>query len=238
LLTLGLPASRRNAVRTGFLQGQTNGGKPLDEPMPHPNVFRFEEHPEAHVFPRTTPEAISAMSRRLGIRVLTDWASFLLERNGYDFNTVTVGRPLQAPYKFADTALYLFGIGTGFEFNDIDQVLSDETRLERAYRQLLTPIGLCAGGNLLVQITAGQTLGRVVMINHSIHVNMGPDVFERTARRKLTDADKGTVIDLMIRNDLLIPLAPSLLAFFRLLIVEADSDGTVINVQISYDEQA
>lgn len=151
--------------------------------MPHPNVFRFEEHPEARVFPRTTPEAISAMSRRQGVRVLTDWASFLLERNGYDFNTVTVGKPLLAPYRFADTALYLFGVGTGFEFNDIDQVLNDETRLERAYRQLLTPIGLCAGGDLLVQVAAGPTLGSVGMIDHNVHMNLDPDGFDAECRQ-------------------------------------------------------
>jgi hypothetical protein len=204
--------------------------------MPHPNAFRFEEHPEAHVFPRTTPEAISAMSRRHGIRVLTDWAAFLLERNGYDFNTVTVGKPLVAPYRYAETALYLFGVGTGFEFNDIDQVLSHETTLERPYRQLLTPIGMCSSGDLLVQITAGPKLGGIAMIDHNVHLYFGPDAFEKTTKRKLSDADKGTVIDLMVNHGLITPLAASLQAFFRLLIVEAESDGTVINVQISYED--
>jgi hypothetical protein len=33
---------------------------------------------------------------------------------------------------------------------------------------------------------------------------------------------------------MLIPLADSLRGFFDLLIVEAENDGTVINVQISY----
>ena len=112
----------------------------------------------------------------------------------------------------------------------------DQTRLEHAYRQLLTPIGLCGGGDLLVQVTAGQRLGSVGMVDHNVHMTMGPEAFEQAARRKLTDADRGTVIDLMIRNELLIPLAPSLPAFFRLLVVEAERDGTVINVQISYDE--
>jgi hypothetical protein len=124
--------------------------------MPHPNVFRFEEHPEARVFPCTMPEAIAAMSRRHGIRVLTDWALFLLEHNGYDFNTVTAGKPTHAPFKYAETALYMFGVDTGFEFNDLDEVLKDGAALEDPYRRLLTPVGMCAGGNLLAQITAGN----------------------------------------------------------------------------------
>lgn len=202
--------------------------------MLHPNVFRFEEHPEATVFPPTTPEAVAAMSRRQGIRVLTDWAAFLLERNGYDFNTVSVGRPLRAPYKYAETALYMFGVGTGMEFNDLDEVLSEESTLERPYRRLLTPIGMCSSGDLVVQFTAGPQLGHIGMLDHNVHIYFGPDEYEKKTKRKLSDPDSGTVIDLMIKHGLLIPLAQSLQGFFDALIVEAENDGTVINVQISY----
>jgi hypothetical protein len=204
--------------------------------MLHPNVFRFEDHPEATVFPRTTPEAIAAMSRRQGIRVLTDWAAFLLERNGYDFNTVTVGRPLRAPYKYAESALYMFGVGTGMEFNDLDEVLKEEATLERPYRQLLTPIGMCSGGDLIVQIAAGPQLGHIGMVDHNVHLYFGPAEFEKDAKRKVSDGDIGTVINLMISHGLLIPLAQSLQGFFDVLIVEAENDGTVINVQISYTD--
>lgn len=200
--------------------------------MPHPNVFRFGDHPEARVFPRTTPEAIAAMSRRQGVRVLTDWASFLLERNGYDFNTVTTGGPTKAPFDYAETALYMFGVATGFEFNDIDELLKDESTLEHAYRRLLTPVGMCASGDLIAQITAGPQLGNVVIINHNVHTTLTPQEFEKQAHRKLTDADTGTVIGLLIRHGLLIPLADTLQGFFDRLIVEADSDGIVVNVQI------
>jgi len=204
--------------------------------MPHPNVFRFEEHPEARAFPCTTPEAIAVTSRRHGIRVLTDWALFLLEHNGYDFNTVTVGRPTHAPFKFAETALYMFGVDTGFEFNDLDEVLKAGAALEDPYRRLLTPVGMCAGGNLLAQITAGPQLGNVVMIDHNVHVGLGPQAFETQARRRLSDPDIGTVISLLIRHGLLVPLADTLQGFFERLIVEADTDGSVVNVQISYPD--
>jgi hypothetical protein len=204
--------------------------------MPHPNVFRFEEHPEARVFPCTMPEAIAAMSRRHGIRVLTDWALFLLEHNGYDFNTVTAGKPTHAPFKYAETALYMFGVDTGFEFNDLDEVLKDGAALEDPYRRLLTPVGMCAGGNLLAQITAGPQFGSIVMVDHNVHVGLGPQEFEKQARRKLSDPDIGTVISLLIRHGLLIPLADTLRGFFDRLIVEADTDGTVVNVQISYPD--
>jgi hypothetical protein len=200
--------------------------------MPHPNVFRFEEHPEARIFPRTTPEAIAATSRRHGIRVLTDWALFLLEHNGYDFNTVTAGKPMQAAFQYAETALYMFGVGTGFEFNDVDEVLKDEAVLEHSYRRLLTPVGLCAGGDLLAQITTGPRLGGIVRVDHNVHVGLGPHEFESRAR-SLSDADTGTVIDLLMRHGLIVPLADTLQGFFERLIVETDSDGTVVNVQIS-----
>ena len=204
--------------------------------MPHPNVFRFEEHPEARVFPQTTPEAIAMMSRRLGIRVLTDWALFLLEHNGYDFNTVTAGRPMRAPFRYAETALYMFGVGTGFEFNDLDEVLKNGAALEDPYRRLLTPVGMCAGGGLLAQISAGPQSGNVVMIDHNVHVGLAPQEFEAQARRKLTDPDTGTVISLLIRHGLLVPLADTLRGFFDRLIVETDDDVAVVNVQISYPE--
>jgi len=204
--------------------------------MLHPNVFRFEKHPEARVFPRTTPEAIAAMSRRLGIRVLTDWATFLLERNGYDFNTVTAGRPAHAPFKYTETALYMFGVGTGFEFNDLDEVLKDNTILDRPYRRLLTPIGMCAGGDLVAQITAGPQLGNIVMIDHNVHLSLAAAEFEKQARRNLSDADTWTVINLLIGRGLLTPFSDTLQGFFDRLIVEADNDGTVINVQISQPE--
>lgn len=202
--------------------------------MLHPNVFRFEEHPEAREFPRTTPEAIAAMSRRRGVRVLTDWAAFLLERNGYDFNTVTAGKPMRAPYKYAETALYMFGVGTGFEFNDVDEVLKEESTLERPYRRLLTPIGMCSSGDFIAQITAGPKLGGIGMIDHNVHIYFGPEEFEKQAKRALSHPDTGTVIDLLISYGLLIPLADSLQGFFDALIVETENDGTVINVQISY----
>jgi len=204
--------------------------------MPHPNVFRFEEHPEARVFPQTTPEAIAMMSRRLGIRVLTDWALFLLEHNGYDFNTVTAGRPMRAPFRYAETALYMFGVGTGFEFNDLDEVLKNGAALEDPYRRLLTPVGMCAGGGLLAQISAGPQSGNVVMIDHNVHVGLAPQEFEAQARRKLADPDTGTVISLLIRHGLLVPLADTLRGFFDRLIVETDDDVAVVNVQISYPE--
>ncbi len=204
--------------------------------MPHPNVFRFEAHPEARIFPRTTPEAIAAMSRRQGVRVLTDWAAFLLERNGYDFNTVTAGKPMRAPFKYAETALYMFGVGTGFEFNDLDEVLREETTLEQPYRRLLTPVGMCASGDLIAQITAGPMFGGIVMIDHNVHVGFAPADFEKQAKRPLSHEDTGTVIDLMTGFGLLVPLAESLQGFFDLLIVEAENDGTVINVQISQPE--
>ena len=204
--------------------------------MPHPNVFRFEEHPEARVFPKTTPEAIAMMSRRLGIRVLTDWALFLLEHNGYDFNTVTAGKPMHASYKYAETALYMFGVGTGFEFNDLDEVLKNGAALEDPYRRLLTPVGMCAGGGLLAQIIAGPQSGSIVMIDHNVHAGLAPQAFETQTRRKLTDPDTGTVISLLIRHGLLLPLADTLQGFFDRLIVETEDDGSVVNVQISYPD--
>jgi hypothetical protein len=205
--------------------------------MPHPNLFRFEDHPEARVFPPTTPESIAAMSRRQGVRVPTDWAAFLLERNGYDFNTVTAGKPVRAPFNFADTAMYLFGVGTGFEFNDLDDVLSDEAVFQRPYRSLMTPIGMAAAGDLIVQVTAGPQIGNVVLFDHKVHLNFGPDEFERQAKRPLSHPDTGTVVDLMTGFGLLVPLADSLQGFFDLLIVETESDGTVTNVQISYPDR-
>jgi hypothetical protein len=204
--------------------------------MLHPNVFRFEEHPEARVFPRTTPAAIGAMSRRQGLRVLTDWAAFLLEHNGYDFNTVTHGRPMCAPYDYAETALYMFGVGTGFEFNDIDAVLNDEPRLEQPYRALLTPIGRCAGGDLIAQITAGPKVGSIAIIDQNVHSQLGPHEFEKHAGRTLAHPDTGAVIDLLVSHKMLITLAGSLQSFFDLLIVETDNDGRVVNVQISLAE--
>jgi hypothetical protein len=223
-------------VRTGSTQGATNSGKSsrVGPMLPHPNAFRFVEHPEARTFPRTTPEAIAAMSRRQGIRVLTDWAAFLLERNGYDFNTVTIGKPMRAPYRYAETALYMLGVGTGFEFNDLDEVLNEQTRLERPYRAFLTPIGMCSSGDLIAQITAGPKVGSIVMIDHNVHLYLGPEEFGKRAGRTLSHPDTGTVIDWLVSHGMLIPLADSLRGFFDLLIVEAENDGTVINVQISY----
>ena len=65
-------------------------------------------------------------------------------------------------------------------------------------------------------------------------VGLCPQEFEKQARRKLSDADTGTVIDILVRRGLLIPLTDSLQGFFDRLIVEAASDGSVINVQISH----
>jgi hypothetical protein len=66
-----------------------------------------------------------------------------------------------------------------------------------------------------------------------VHLGLGPLEFEKQARRKLSDGDTGTVIDILVRRGLLVPLADSLRGFFDRLIVETANDGTVINVQIS-----
>jgi uncharacterized membrane protein YqgA involved in biofilm formation len=92
---------------------------------------------------------------------------------------------------------------------------------------------MCASGDLIAQITAGPTLGSVVRIDHNVHVNFAPAEFEKQAKRPLSHQDTATVIHLMTGFGLLVPLAESLQGFFDLLIVEAEDDGTVINVQIS-----
>lgn len=202
--------------------------------MPHPNIFRFEDHPEARVFPRTSPAAIAAMSRRQGVRVLTDWASFLLERNGYDFSTLAASYSTRAPFQSAGTALYMFGVATGFGLNDIDEVLMNETALARDYRRLLTPIGSCAGGDLLAQVTGGMQLGNIVIIDQNVHTAFPPHEFERQARRKLTD-DPGTVVNLLIRHGLVMPLADTLRDFFDRLVVDVEHDGAAVHVRIRRD---
>jgi hypothetical protein len=74
------------------------------------------------------------------------------------------------------------------------------------------------------------------MIDHNVHLSLGAAEFEKQARRKLSDADTWTVINLLIGRGLLTPFSDTLQGFFDRLIVEADNDGTVINVQISQPE--
>jgi hypothetical protein len=194
-----------------------------------PNTFRFEDHPNARRFAPVDPARIEALSGRLGVVFCDDYLAFLARFNGYDFDSLTAAAPWAEEHHLIDYVRYLFGIGTGFEYNDLETELG-KSIVDPAYLRLLYPIGKGPGGNPIVQIHAGALRGEIMLIDDD--VLMSPKQFEARYQKSLDSFPVDTLIP-WLRDSLgaFVPVGGTLNAFLDGLLIGREDNG-VINVAI------
>lgn len=83
------------------------------------NEFRFEDHPDAAKFRPIADAEINDFAAKLGLEFSDEYLAFLKRHNGFDFDRLNEAAPLGPGMETFDDIGYLFGIDTGFEYNDL-----------------------------------------------------------------------------------------------------------------------
>ena len=150
--------------------------------MSHPNAFRFEDYPNAARFRPVAPANIEALAKRHDLTFCDDYLAFLQRHNGYNFDSITAAPPWAREHRLIDFLRYIFGIETGWEYNDLARRI-DGHILDPAYLRFVYPIGQGPGGNPVVQVHQGKLRGQIMLIDNDLQ--MSAEEFEETAKRKL-----------------------------------------------------
>jgi hypothetical protein len=136
------------------------------------NEFKFEDYPDAMKFTPVTEQAIGALASQFGLEFSADYMAFLKAHNGFCFDGLKGVRPLAIEaYDTIDSLRYLFGIDTGFEYNDLRVFLSNMYFWDRAFCAFAYPIGEGPGGDPIVQIFKGKAKGRIYFVDHEVIPN-------------------------------------------------------------------
>jgi hypothetical protein len=180
------------------------------------NEFRFEDHPGVMKFKAVADEAISGLAAQYGFEFSDEYRAFLKAHNGFNFDRLNKAAPLAPGTETFDSISYLFGIDTGFEYNDLRTYLALPGVWDNPFRAFAYPVAEGAGGDPVIQIFKG---------NHETV----PDAeeLEEDAEASSPDQALSFLIDV---QGCLIEVAKSFSDFINKLVVY-DDDG-VINVSI------
>src|SRR4051812_12598932 len=120
------------------------------------NEFRFEDHPDAMKFTPVTDAAVGALAAQYGLEFSADYLAFLKAHNGVDFDQLSTAAPLAAGTETFDSVRYLFGVDTGFEYNDLRKYLATPGVWDGPFRAFAYPVAEGPGGDPIVQIFKGK----------------------------------------------------------------------------------
>jgi hypothetical protein len=133
------------------------------------NEFRFEDHPDTTKFKKVEDEAISALAAEYGIEFLSDYLTFLKAHNGVNFDGLSTAAPLAPGIETFDEIRYLFGVDTGFEYNDLRVYFGiDGFWTNPLLRAFAYPVGEGPGGDPIVQIFKGSAKGKIYFVDHEV----------------------------------------------------------------------
>jgi SMI1 / KNR4 family (SUKH-1) len=193
------------------------------------NEFRFEDHADARKFTPVTDGTIAAFASKYGFKFSADYIAFLKAHNGFEFNQLKRARPLAPGIETFDYVRYLFGIDTGFEYNDLRKHLAIPGVWDKPFRAFAYPIGDGPGGNQIIQVFKGKAKGRIYVVDHELFPD--PDEIEEDDGIDIgaVSADKALAY-MTDDRECFLEAAESFSDFLGRLVVY-DGDGTV-NVSI------
>jgi hypothetical protein len=196
------------------------------------NVFRFEEHPEAKTFDPIEHANVEALAQQLQVTFCSDYLAFLQRFNGYDFDSLTVAEPWAEKHHVIDYLQYVFGVETGYQYNDLAIELK-KSIIDPAYLRFVYPIGKGPGGNPIVQVHQGRSRGAVMLIDDDVQLSAAQ--FEAAYQRKLESFKADDILPwLRDERGSFCPVGASLTEFLDGLLIGREDNG-VINVAIVND---
>jgi len=131
------------------------------------NEFRFEDYTDAMTFKRVTDKAIKAFTAEQGIAFSPDYTAFLEAQNGFYFD-LHRAEPLAEGVETFDSIRYLFGLDTGFEYNDMRVFLAKADLWDQAFRAFCYPVAESHGGDPVVEIFKGKAKGKIYFVDHEV----------------------------------------------------------------------
>ena len=111
------------------------------------NEFRFEDHPDPIKSTPVTDEAISDLASQYGLEFSDEYRAFLKAHNGFKFDRLNDVGPLAPGVETFDYIRYLFGIDTGFEYNDLRAYLAIPGVWEHPFSAFAYPVADGPGGD-------------------------------------------------------------------------------------------
>jgi hypothetical protein len=193
--------------------------------MTSPNAFRFDDHPEGQKFAPVVETEIAALEKRRGFVFCDDYRAFLRRLNGYNFDSLTSAPAWAKDYFIVDYVRYLYGVGTGWRYNDLDEAL-DCCALDLAYLGFVYPIGAGPGGNPLVQVHQGALRNRVMLVDND--AIMSADAFESAFGRRLGSYSADQILPwLRDEQGSFLPVADSFEDFIQRLVIGREDNGNI-----------
>jgi SMI1 / KNR4 family (SUKH-1) len=191
------------------------------------NEFRFEDHSGARKFTPVTDAAIAALAAQYGLEFSDDYLAFLKAHNGYCFDGLSEAAPLAPGTETFDYVRYLFGIDTGFQYNDLREYLAAPGSWTDPFRAFSYPIGEGRGGDPIIQIFKGSAKGKIYFVDHEVI----PEIEELADNGvDLTSADQ--VLKYMIDvQGCFIEIAKSFSGLIGKLVVYDDDGRTQVSIR-------
>ncbi len=189
------------------------------------NEFRFEDHPGVMKFKAVTDAAISGLAAEYGFEFSDEYRAFLKAHNGFNFDRLNKAVPLAPGIETFDGISYLFGIDTGFQYNDLRTYLALPGVWDNPFRAFAYPVAEGAGGDPIIQIFKGKAKGKIYFVDHETV----PDAEELDEDAEASSPDRALSFLIDVRG-CFIEVAKSFSDFINKLVVY-DDDG-VVNVSI------
>lgn len=189
------------------------------------NEFRFEDYPDAMTFNRVSDETIAAFAAEQGIALSSDYTAFLKSQNGFYFD-LDEALPLAPGIETFDQLRYLWGVDTGFEYNDMRVFLAKAGLWDKAFRAFCYPVAESPGGDPIVEIFKGKAKGKIYFVDHEVL----PEIDELVDAEVDVDNADDVLAYLIDVQGCFIEVATSFSSFLGKLVVY-DSGGNV-NVSI------
>ena len=132
------------------------------------NEFRFKDYPDAMKFTPVMEQAVGAFASQYGIEFSADYMAFLKAHNGFYFDPLDRAKPRAPGIETFDYVRYLFGIDTGYEYNDLRAYLAMPSIWDKPFRAFAYPIGDGRGGDPIIQIYKGKAKGKIYFVDHEV----------------------------------------------------------------------
>lgn len=191
------------------------------------NEFRFEDHPDPVKSPPVTDEAIDQLASQYGLEFSDDYRAFLKAHNGFKFDRLNNVAPLAPDIETFDYIRYLFGIDTGFEYNDLRPYLAMEGVWDHPFSTFSYPVADGPGGDAIVQIFKGKAKGKIYFVDHEVL----PEA-EELEVEGIDAADPDQALAFLIDvQGCFIEVAKSFSNFVGKLVVYRDDSGVSVSIR-------
>jgi hypothetical protein len=192
------------------------------------NEFRFEDHADAMKFTPVTDEAISELAAQYGLEFSDEYREFLKTHNGVDCGHLSKVAPLAPGIETFDSIGYLYGVDTGFEYNDLRAYLAIAGVWDNPFRALAYPVGEGAGGDPIIQIFKGNAKGKIYFVDHEVF----PDADELAGEGIDVAANPDQALAFMVDvQGCFIEVAKSFSDFVHKLVVYDDDGRTQMTIR-------